>query len=202
MSDIFQEEQEALLDLEQQLDIAILQWQEEIAKLQAILDEKIKIEADDGTIPFLKDCIRKEKEELAQFVSYKNSPYFGRIELDRETEQGRKNVVYCIGENAIYRNSDNYVLDWRSPIGDCYYAQNQTRFFIKGQEAILLMKRGVEIENGALIACEDLYDARTSQFDGELMDPFLKRVIQAKRRVGGITDIIRTIQANQNEYEH
>ncbi len=134
----------------------------------------------------------KRKEE---YLSYKPSPYFGHMDLWQE---GEEPSAYFVGDAGVSRGSDVVVIDWRTPLGDAFYRKSERQFFVKGNTYRLLLRRAVEITDATLRFVNTEYSAETS-LDGEVIDPFLLAILQEKRGNYRLTDIIRTIQENQNE---
>ena len=62
-----------------------------------------------------------------------------------------------------------------------------------------LTRRQIEIRNGELIDIFDEYSAGSSASESQITDPYLIKVLEEKKGEGNITNIIRTIQLNQNE---
>ena len=56
-----------------------------------------------------------------------------------------------------------------------------------------------KVEDGKLLSYNTEYDSANVTLEGDIVDPFLLTVLRDKRRHNRLTDIIRTIQANQND---
>jgi len=150
---------------------------------------------------WLAECRDSELAEAAQYREFKPQPYFGHMDFDvSEGEAARPYPDVCyIGKHDIY-NSDrrHIVIDWRSPVGTFFYQKTQKEFEINGFKYTLMLRRALEIQDGRLIGCETEYDGADVTLDGDVIDPFLRTVLLDKRRQKRLTDIIRTIQGNQN----
>ena len=72
------------------------------------------------------DQRRKAAADEAYYLEFKASPYFGRLDLDREIGDNYEINSYYIGKKGLTIGSDVIIVDWRTPVGECYYAQNQT----------------------------------------------------------------------------
>jgi len=127
-----------------------------------------------------------------------NTPYFGKIIFRREPE--KKGITAYIGKFALFDSDTNkmMVTDWRAPIANLYYQnsgpQKNVSFTtpVSKQEGSLIQKRQFEIARARI---NNIYDAKTGNVAA---DEFL--LSQLKERVGKkLTDIVATIQAQQNE---
>ena len=112
--------------------------------------------------------------------------------------QDLEDKIY-IGKKGISDdNSNQIVYDWRSPVGQRYYLKNEIKFKYNEYYYKLLLRRALEIKNKQLIRYNDEYVEGEALYDG-LTDPFLLEVIKEKRTDNVLTDIIKTIQSNQNK---
>ncbi len=135
--------------------------------------------------------------DLGDYESLVDEPYFARMDLDSESS---KEIEVCyIGKKELSINFKQYVIDWRSPLGNCYYLKNDKEFTVNKEKYELILRRSLNIKNGKLISYKNEYSSSEFTLDGEVIDPFLLEVLRDKRRQLKLTDIIRTIQSNQNE---
>ncbi len=126
----------------------------------------------------------------------KNNPYFGRMDLKIIEEDSIENLMMYIGEKSILNEEKkNLVYDWRSPVANLYYMNNQDDFSYGDTKFELNLKRQIEIDKAILINIYNSYK-RGSQLN--IQDTFLQKVLEAKKNRNEFTDIIRTIQSNQN----
>ena len=132
-----------------------------------------------------------------QFRAYQPSPYFGRLDLDADDSE--ESTTFYIGKEGISDSSKVIVVDWRTPLGSCYYASNQKKFHVNGSNYLLALRRALDVKNGVLVSYRTEYDGETVSLEGDVIDTFLLTVLKDKRRHNRLTDIIRTIQGNQNE---
>ena len=167
------------------------------------------------------------KEELT--FHEKNPGCFGRIDMDTEfyienlEKYHRENyydVVY-ISKNVYKEIDDRHIVNWRAPIASLYYDTENTEMkshyyvdvfntitYINGRTPIdvgipgivydykLLLKRRYQNNPFAyrnLFIRDDLFFSEGSA------DSFLMNVIAEKRADHKLTDIIKTIQSNQNK---
>ncbi len=145
--------------------------------------------------------LQSEEKQIEQFQSYKPSPYFARMDLDTEIDGANdiETKVLFIGKEGIHQGSESLVIDWRSDIGQYYYMKTERNFTINGYQYQLALRRALSIEGGKLLSYNTEYDSSNVTLEGDIIDPFLLTVLRDKRRHNRLTDIIRTIQANQND---
>ena len=198
MDKVFQEEEKNLAEVEARIDSIVFRNEREIRVLNAETTDYICCDYDDRERKreLVKRC-ESVSEQAAQYRRLKASPYYGRIDLD--VKNSDESVVCYIGDEGIYDGADIVVFNWRSPITNCYYATNQTEFCVEGIQYLLALRRKVKIEDEKLISYKTEYDGEAVSLEGEIIDPFLIDVLKDKRRHHRLTDIIRTIQCNQNE---
>lgn len=156
---------------------------------------------DQENIKYQIDHRKKCIDEKNNFERYKKEPYYGRIDID--TDNSVKS--FYIGKNNILVHSSikdgqcrDLVYDWRTPIGDAY-RNEQLAYYKEGKnERFISLRRNFVIKNGKFISYNTPYDANEMNLSGEVVDPFLIQVLRDKRRDYELTDIIKTIQAEQN----
>lgn len=136
---------------------------------------------------------------IAELKSFEYSPYFAHMEFDRlSTKPGEfEEVNIYIGKKGLFIK-EPLVIDWRSDLGQTYYMKNMRDFSIKGVPHSLVLRRAIEIKNKQLISYNTEYDSSDVSLKGDIVDPFLLTVLRDKRRQRRLTDIISTIQGNQN----
>ncbi len=133
---------------------------------------------------------------LKEFDDTKNIPYFGRMDLKIIEEDNIENLMMYIGEKSIIDDQKkNLVYDWRSPVANLYYMNNQDDFTYGDSKFELNLKRQIEIDNSVLI---NIYDSYKRGSDMNIQDTFLQKVLETKKTRNEFTDIIKTIQSNQN----
>ena len=143
------------------------------------------------------------EQEIRDLDKISSSPYFGRIDLDSslidsEHPDGTTETHY-IGEKGFMDGTDTVIIDWRTEIGGLYYRRNETSFRINDIELFLALRRSFVVNNGHMDSCVTDYKAGDVKLEGEIIDPFLQKVLQDKRRNHYLTNIIQTIQKNQND---
>ncbi len=191
------EEEQNLAEIEGAIDSVILDNKNRIAALDKQISDYYVVDQDDreGKL-YLMESRNSHRNTIDVWESYKDSPYYGRMDLVRN---GTENEVFFVGEKGIANGAEIYVIDWRTPIGGAFANKQSTRYKIKGNDYRLILRREVNIKNAKVIDVHTEYDDGSLSLDGEVIDPFLLSVLRDKRRNYKLTDIIRTIQGNQNE---
>ncbi len=161
----------------------------------------------DGTAtPLFGFAHRSKKDILAE-------PYYGRMDVRSDGE----NETHYIGKIGIQNsNYEQIVVDWRSKFGKLFRNKTESNFTItvKNQTTNynLLLRRAFLIQNGNLENFKDEYIdseysmeqrqgkrlTKTEKALGKISDPFLAELIRLKRKQNRLTDIIVSIQQNQN----
>jgi len=198
MDKVFQEEQKKLAEIETQIGAIASRYEQQARTLQSKIKDFYCLDYDD--MQQKRELMTRQAsaaKSAARFRAYELSPYFGRLDLD--TEDSEETETYYIGKEGISDNAKSIVIDWRSQIGECYYISNQKEFRINGINYLLSLRRALDVKNKTLVSYRTEYDGTTVSLEGEVIDPFLLTVLKDKRRQNRLTDIIRTIQGNQND---
>lgn len=192
-----QEEEQNLAEIEDSIDAVILRNKNSIAELNKQISEYIVYDQDDheGKL-YLLERRNSLLNTVDEWAGYKDSPYFGRMDL---VCNGPEPETFFVGEKGIGEGDKLYVLDWRTPVGSAFYNKQETQYTIKDIDYKLILRRAVNIKEARVIDVHTEYDDGSLSLDGEVIDPFLLSVLRDKRRNYKLTDIIRTIQGNQNE---
>lgn len=155
------------------------------------------------------------------FNMYPNSTCFARMDFDthffrKHYEKYLDNHYYdrvYIGK-SLYRDLGNgvHIVNWRSPIANFYYDATITSktsdVYVDVVNKTLLMNPNNVYEYELLLKrnfssisplkCNNLYIANNDFFAEGSYDPFLMEVLIEKRSNHKMTDIIKSIQSNQN----
>ena len=194
---VFIEEQNHLDEVEYKIDVKICDCVNDIKKRNNDLKDYIVYSPSDLDQKLcLIQYYNDSKDERDFFVGSKDSPYFARMDL--ESKRVGTESIY-IGKAGIKIGDSILVFDWRSPVGQHYYMKNQRNFEANGISYELTLRRALEIEKATLLSYNTEFDVTNKvTLKGDIVDPFLVTVLQSKRNVKKLTDIIRTIQENQN----
>jgi|GEM_PF-2691597 len=170
-----------------------------------ITTEKLRREVESIGVPnwderkYFQNCknkIYQSGKNLKDLNDTKNNPYFGRMDLKIIEEDNIENLIMYVGEKSILnKEKKNLVYDWRSPVANLYYMNNQDDFSYGDTKFELNLKRQIEIDKAILM---NIYDSYKKGSDLNVQDIFLQKVLEAKKNRNEFTDIIRTIQSNQN----
>lgn len=200
MDKVFQEEQRKLAEIEHEIDIVASRYERRAKELNATIADFYCVDYEDREkLRDLQNSFRVATNVADQFRGYQATPYFGRLDLDCEIDDGVESYTHYIGKEGITDSGKIIVVDWRSPVGSCYYASNQKEFNVNGINYFLALRRALNVKNGTLVSYKTEYDGETVSLEGDVIDPFLLTVLKDKRRHNRLTDIIRTIQGNQND---
>ncbi len=197
MDVVFEEEREKLQKTESVIKNEIKKHEAESKRL---VDELNNYDPDGGLSPSkeqLREGYQKEDKLVEELTNYLPEPYFGRMDLDEENSTKTKS--YYIGKSGIRIGSTQLVIDWRSDVGGYFYMKSERSFDVDGYRYQLALRRAFDIKNGELSNYDTEFDNTNVSLEGDVMDPFLIKVLRDKRRENRLTDIIRTIQGKQND---
>lgn len=201
--DDFQEEKEHLKITLKEIDKDIKKQQYTINNLKSEVDPRNIFDYEDlDRWKYAKYNYDKAKESVYELNNIRKNPYFARIDL--EIKDSSEADEYYIGETSLVQDYsykiELKIIDWRTDIANIYYSSDITgsSFIVKGVNYDLVLRRKLEIINSELISCETTYDAYNAELDGEVVDTFLIKVLKDKRRDRKVTNIIKTIQSEQN----
>ena len=144
--------------------------------------------------------IQDEVEEINRELLFLDSPYFGKITFSPTKSTLRRDIDTYIGKFALIDEETQLplVTDWRAPIANIYYENSGPTdgvFFnspLGRQEGNLKQKRQFQISKARI---NNIYDAKSGN---AAADEFL--LAQLHEKLGKkLTDIVSTIQAQQNE---
>ena len=199
----FEEEAGDLARIEDEIDRLRAPHLDKIATLEERLKGWHAVDYDD--IDRKKVALRRldqARETDNRIAAYKPSPYFSHFELRVNGGDARS---FFIGEHEqnLFNGSESIILGRWSPLRVVYINKSQKTFTIEVDGTTnsyeLLMRRMVTIKDGALKRVDTEFDSADMTLDGQLVDPFLLSVLHDKRRDYKLSDIVKTIQQNQNE---
>ncbi len=144
------------------------------------------------------------KEELLA------NPYFARMDIEIDDQQIRALEIAYIGKKGVYHENRLLISDWRSEIGQKYYMKHITKFIYNDCDYALQLRRTFRIRNSILTGYENEFtkasylkaltgeDSEDDTVAENITDPFLQDIIRQKHFQNKLTDIIESIQENQN----
>ena len=132
------------------------------------------------------------REKLARVKRLLKAPYFARVRLLFDPEEEPED--YYIGSAGVSENAyEHLVIDWRSPIAETYYNQDNGRTFymVEGRrvDVDLQLRRQYNLEEDRLYS---FFDTQVA-----IEDPLLLQSL-ASRRTDKMKAITATIQKEQN----
>lgn len=158
----------------------------------------------------------------------KEDPYFARMDfiVNSDVDGIELDRAY-IGKTGLTINNEHIIYDWRSPVGEKYYIKYQNKFKVNDYAYELLLRRSILIKNSIINKVYDEYFDNTMLaeiskrspvveqrvilpdikekpsdskiIDDKITDPFLLQILEDKKSEYHLTDIIKTIQNNQNK---
>lgn len=131
-------------------------------------------------------------EKLSRVKRLLKAPYFAKVQLRYEPDEEPEE--YYIGSTGVSENAmEPLVIDWRSPVAETYYNQDNGRTFytVEGRriDVDLLLRRQYELEEDRL---QGYFDTQIA-----LEDPLLIRSL-TRQRSDKMQAITATIQKEQN----
>jgi DNA helicase IV len=140
----------------------------------------------------------KALDEAAKLLISKESPYFARMDFKILESHKPIYIKMYIGKESIVNGETQLVYDWRTPICENYYKKNQTKFTVNGYKWDLLLRRTINIRYEFYENYNNEFIYNSFEYDG-ITDPFLIQVLKEKQKEKQPTDIIKSIQSNQND---
>lgn len=137
-------------------------------------------------------------------------PYFARMDIVIDDQQSSGLEIAYIGKKGVYHENRLLISDWRSEIGQKYYMKNITKYKYNGFDYELQLRRALRIRNSVLTGYENEFakaaylktltneDSEADTHKETITDPFLQDIIRQKHFQNKLTDIIESIQENQN----
>lgn len=138
--------------------------------------------------------VEKHRARAEEYRSFMPSPYFLRLDVDSDV-MGLK--TFFVGKKGLTDCGRPIITDWRSPFVMAARSTKKQNFEVNGCDYDLYVRREIEIVDAKIKMINTEFQSDT--FDGNVIDPFLLSVLRDKRRNYRLTDIIKTIQQNQNE---
>lgn len=145
----------------------------------------------------------QHQNNIAEMKELDKKPYFTHALIQFDDEDEPEDIF--IGEQLIY-DYDSItpaVINWQSKLGNIAYDTQNTTFRINNATVYLQFRRKVEISDGQVIDVIEEYNRgkKIASKAAETMvyDSFLVKILREKRSHHEITNIIPSIQFNQNQ---
>ncbi len=179
--------------------MAIKQAEEEITLLQ---EDKENTAENYPKIKALRAKIEVEKQKIEEYHPFFDEPYFARMDLTDEIEGYNS---YYIGKKGDIKLE---IVDWRAPLARRYYQKSCSTFTINEYVYKTVLRRAIRAKEGKLLDFKNEYLSLKDYLTAEeiadrdeenVLDPFLKEIIRARKDETAVKDIIQTIQEKQYE---
>ena len=139
------------------------------------------------------------KLKQVEAVMVSDTPSMTRVRTvgDFSDEDLGEEVDIYVGSNVIFYRGKIIVYSHNSPLGNRVYSRFEDGRIVHGGYAYeVIFRRKFDIRDGKLMAVFQDYSIEEG---GVVYDKFLAHMLKVKRGDKRLTDIIPTIQANQNE---
>lgn len=146
--------------------------------------------------------IEKEKRAIEEVRPFFDEPYFARMDLVDDKEGYNS---YYIGKKGDVRLE---IVDWRAPVSKRYYQKSCASFSINEYDYKVILRRALRAHSGVLEDFKNEYLSLKGYLTEEeigdkgqdnVLDPYLKEIIQKRKEETAVKDIIQTIQEKQYE---
>ncbi|MBR2441471.1 MAG: UvrD-helicase domain-containing protein [Clostridia bacterium] len=178
---------------------AVREAKDEIARLER--EEKDNAE----TYRKIKTLLAEIEEEKGKVESYRpffDEPYFARMDLV-DNKEGYNS--YYIGKKGDIRLE---ILDWRTPVARRYYQKSCSSFTFNEYEYKTILRRAIRAKSGRVLDYKNEYLSLRDYLSPEeiadrdeenVLDPYLREIIKARKEESSVKDIIETIAEKQYE---
>ena len=174
-------------------------------KIEKKKNRLIKIDSDTSWMDYdqLRDWQLQKRNNIEVNIEIDNlerilaKPYYGRMDVKHSTKTDH---IY-IGENEyqdLNNESNNISIVW-SEMGRHFRDSRRNAFTFNGDLFTVSLRRKFVIENGKLLDFYDEYESDSEGAKSGITDPYLIHILEEKRGEENITNIIRSIQSNQND---
>ncbi len=146
--------------------------------------------------------IERQNEKIECYHPFFNEPYFARMDLI-DNKEGYNS--YYIGKKGDIRLE---ILDWRTPVARRYYQKSCSSFTFNEYEYKTVLRRAVRTKSGKVLDYKNEYLSLKDYLSAEeiadrdeenVLDPYLREIIKARKEETSVKDIIETIQEKQYE---
>jgi DNA helicase IV len=142
------------------------------------------------------------KEQLEMLSKASDDPYFMRFDFSVDPKDTNKRTTIYIGKEDLDDRYNRIIYGWQSAYYQVALIDAEIKFVdqVKGPSNIekqVLLRRNIFFSRGRFEGFFDRYSFYSKFKNKDIVDPFLMRVLEEKRNQAKITDIIKTIQADQ-----
>ena len=170
--------------------------------VEALQKEKEHTAENYVKIKQLRQKIDNENAKIEEYRPFFDEPYFARMDLIDNIEGYNS---YYIGKKGDIKLE---IVDWRAPLARRYYQKSCSYFAINEYEYKTILRRALRTKDGKLIDFRNEYlslrdylsaDEIGGRDEENVLDPFLREIIKARKDETAVKDIIETIQEKQYE---
>lgn len=139
----------------------------------------------------------RNQQKIYDLKQIKVQPYYARM----DTILSDSLQTHYIGEEPYFNDVNpemNVVSVW-SEYGRRYRSKNVHEFSINGYKYQVTLRRRFDIINNKVNKIFNDYVYGSEQAKAQITDPYLLKVLEEKKGESNITNIIRSIQLNQND---
>ncbi len=186
----FQEEQKQLQIIRRGLEAQLGQ----IPKPKSFVDMKYESETSIysfQTLKFENEDIQRKKREIEFQL---RSPYHGRIDIGDPDNP----TTYYIGGVEDKKIAGVYIHSSWSEIGKLYNDTDSPNGHIYNRPCKVSLRRRIRIVKSELQSIENTFSSNTIYAEKGIYDKFLIEVLMSRKKSHQLTDIIATIQKQQN----
>ena len=146
--------------------------------------------------------IERQNEKVETYHPFFDEPYFARMDLI-DNKEGYNS--YYIGKKGDIRLE---ILDWRTPVARRYYQKSCSYFTFNEYEYKTVLRRAIRTKSGKVLDYKNEYLSLKDYLSAEeiadrdednVLDPYLREIIKARKEETSVKDIIETIQEKQYE---
>ena len=173
--------------------------QERIEKIEKSAEKTAKGYQEANALSVL---AKQEIEAIEAVRPFFEEPYFARMDLCDDKEGYNS---YYIGKKGDVRLE---IVDWRAPISKRYYQKSCAAFSINEYDYKVVLRRALRTIGGKIEDFKNEYlslkDYLSEEEIGDkeqdnMLDSYLKEIIQKRKDESTVKDIIKTIQEKQYE---
>ncbi len=144
--------------------------------------------------------VQAETEKMEAYRPFFDEPYFARMDLI-DNKEGYNS--YYIGKKGDIRLE---ILDWRTPVARRYYQKSCSNFTFNEYEYKTILRRAIRAKSGVILDYKNEYLSLKDYLSPEeiadrdeenVLDPYLREIIRARKEDTAVRDIIETIQEKQ-----
>lgn len=150
---------------------------------------------DDGNLSFAKSISNsKYSGKISEVLKYKPKPYAYRVDLSNDNQS----MIFYLGAADLILDDQKRVFSYNSDFGRKLVNYRTIEIEINGQKYDIKLQRQFDISEAKLYSYVNNRTDEDAIYRKGITDPFLIRVLNTRKRQHNLTDIIATIQENQN----